>query len=89
MCYDEGISKEIVVKGQITSWNYLEYDSLLHVNSDVKELQNLLISLGYNVGEAGADGKFGKDTIAAVKQFQADYGVEKTGEVGLQPERLC
>ena len=33
----------------------------------VKELQKLLIALGYEVGNTGVDGIFGKDTLEAVK----------------------
>ena len=39
----------------------------------VVELQNDLIQLGYSVGSTGADGKFGKNTEAAVKAFQKDH----------------
>lgn len=35
----------------------------------VKKLQELLLSLGYDVGKSGADGIFGKNTTEAVKQF--------------------
>lgn len=44
--------------------------------SDRKQLvvtvQQMLIDLGYDVGEAGADGIFGKNTEKAVRQFQTD-----------------
>lgn len=36
----------------------------------IKDLQKILIHLGYDLGKAGADGIFGKKTLAAVKQFQ-------------------
>ncbi len=36
----------------------------------VKTLQQMLIALGYDVGEAGVDGKFGNGTEAAVKAYQ-------------------
>lgn len=51
---------------------------------DVKALQQRLLALGYSVGAAGADGIFGRDTIAAVKKFQADRGldVKYPGTVG-------
>lgn len=38
--------------------------------SDVKALQENLISLGYSCGTAGADGDFGDKTEAAVRAFQ-------------------
>lgn len=36
--------------------------------NETVDLQNYLISEGYNVGSTGADGKFGKNTQAALKQ---------------------
>lgn len=39
----------------------------------VVECQKDLISLGYDVGKTGADGKYGKNTEAAVKAFQKDH----------------
>ena len=50
---------------------------------DVKELQENLISLGYDLGSWGADGDFGNDTVKAVRQFQTEYCVYPIdGEVG-------
>lgn len=43
-----------------------------HSNSD---LQKMLITLGYDLGPAGADGILGKKTAAAVKSFQLIKGV--------------
>ena len=52
---------------------------------EVKALQDKLAALGY----AGADGKplhadgvYGKDTVAAVKQFQANNGLDDDGKAG-------
>jgi len=42
---------------------------------DTKELQTMLIALGYNLGKYGADGAFGALTRTAVSKFQADYKV--------------
>ena len=50
--------------------------------SNVKELQKLLIDKGYSCGSKGADGKFGNDTLAAVKAFQKDNGLKVDGVVG-------
>lgn len=48
----------------------------------VKECQNDLISLGYDVGKTGADGKFGKNTEKAVKEFQKAKKLAVDGIVG-------
>lgn len=53
----------------------------------VKELQNLLIAAGYNIGTSGAkkngvDGDFGEKTLEAVKAFQKANGLEVDGVVG-------
>jgi hypothetical protein len=43
---------------------------------DTLEVQKKLVSLGYDVGPDGADGIFGRNTIAAVKKFQKDRGLD-------------
>lgn len=48
----------------------------------VKALQEALLSLGYNLGAAGADGDFGKGTTSAVQQFQKDAHLSVDGVVG-------
>lgn len=49
---------------------------------DVKELQSMLIQLGYNLGKWGADGDFGDATEIAVRRFQDNYNLEVDGIVG-------
>ena len=51
---------------------------------DVKELQSLLIQLGYDLGKWGADGDFGDATEIAVREFQKDAKIDVDGEVGPQ-----
>jgi len=48
----------------------------------VRTIQNALIKLGYNVGPTGADGKYGANTMSAVKKYQKDNGIRQTGFVG-------
>ena len=48
----------------------------------VKDLQQKLIDLGYDIGRYGADGEFGSETLRAVKQFQKDHGLDVDGVVG-------
>lgn len=50
--------------------------------SEVEKLQKSLIDAGYNVGGTGADGVFGKNTLAAVKQYQKDNGLAVDGIAG-------
>ena len=45
--------------------------------AETKELQYILTALGYNLG--AIDGVYGAKTEAALKQFQADYGLPATG----------
>ena len=55
---------------------------------DVKELQRLLIELGYSCGSYGIDGDFGDATELAVMNFQKDHPpLDADGEVG--PETLA
>lgn len=51
---------------------------------DVKKLQQSLIDAGYNVGSAGADGIYGKNTAAAVKAYQQANGLTVDGIAGNQ-----
>jgi len=51
-------------------------------NSQVKELQQILIKKGYDIGISGADGKMGKNTINAIIKFQKDNNLKPDGIVG-------
>lgn len=50
--------------------------------ADVKELQEALIKLGYDLGRWGADGDFGDATEMALEKFQRDNDLEADGEYG-------
>ena len=53
------------------------------IGDDVKQLQEDLIKLGYDVGSDGADGEYGDNTMLAVMKFQRDKGLTPVdGEVG-------
>ena len=49
---------------------------------DVRQLQSILISLGYTLSKYGADGEFGAETEAAVRRLQAALGVSVDGMYG-------
>lgn len=49
---------------------------------DVRALQILLMGRGYSVGDDGADGIFGKDTLSAVKKYQRARGIGVDGVAG-------
>lgn len=48
----------------------------------VRTLQEMLMGLGYELPEYGADGDFGDETELAVRQFQAEHGLEADGKYG-------
>ena len=55
---------------------------------DVKQLQAKLQALGFDLGDAGIDGKFGPATEKALKQMQSDYGLKADGRAGLRTKRV-
>ncbi len=50
--------------------------------NDVREIQKLLIQMGYNLGSYGADGIYGTVTAGMVRDFQKSYGLVVDGAVG-------
>ena len=50
--------------------------------SQVTDLQNELIDLGYDLGQWGPDGDFGDATFFAVEDFQDDVGMSGSGSAG-------
>ena len=60
----------------------LKKKSPLMSGTDVKNLQKALIAKGYSCGSSGADGKYGDDTVAAVKKFQKAKGLSVDGQAG-------
>ena len=68
-----------------TSWTVsrlLKKTSPLMSGEDVKNVQKALIAKGYSCGSSGADGKYGDDTVAAVKKFQKAKGLSVDGQAG-------
>ena len=52
------------------------------VGDAVRQMQELLIAAGYDVGPKGADGKFGAATESALLAYQADHGLKADGICG-------
>lgn len=52
------------------------------VGPEVADIQKLLVALGYQLPKHGVDGIRGPETSAAVKQFQADSGIDVDGDPG-------
>ncbi|MDS0524550.1 peptidoglycan-binding protein [Clostridium sp. SHJSY1] len=55
-----------------------------YIGSRTKELQEKLISRGYDCGGYGADGIFGQGTLNSLLQFQRDNGLVADGLAGTQ-----
>lgn len=72
---------ESQVKRETISRN-LAKKAILMRGTDVKSVQEELISRGYSTGKRGADAAYGKETEAAVKRFQKDNGLKQDGIVG-------
>lgn len=63
----------------------LNIDRLLHLKDtgdDVKNVQEALKQLGYNLSKYGSDGLIGSETAAAIKAFQEAKGLSIDGIVG-------
>ena len=61
-------------------------DGLDEASEDVKNVQKALEDAGYSLEQFGVDGKFGQETLAAVKAFQEAHDLVADGIVG--PETL-
>lgn len=61
---------------------WLKLQEPLMTGPEVTRLQEVLTSLGYDIGTKGPDGIFGPETAEAVKMFQRNYGLISDGCVG-------
>lgn len=55
--------------------------------NDIKALQQALMALGYSLPKYGVDGKWGSETLRALKKFQKDNGLKADGIVGKNTKR--
>lgn len=56
--------------------------SIGDTGTEVKELQEWLVKLGYNVGPKGPDGDFGSKTYTAIIDFQRKNNLDDDGIIG-------
>lgn len=71
--------KEVVPDGKTIDFTVLKRGSK---GDAVKELQQKLDALGYDLGKDGADGVYGAQTAAVVRTFQTDHGLVADGKAG-------
>ena len=64
-------------EGIITLWDGMG-PGRKEMRDMVREMQSALIARNYILPKFGIDGKFGRETLAAVNAFQKDYGLEIT-----------
>lgn len=79
------LHRPIAPKGQLISHcGWVEADNKIYTRSyrNTRIIQRKLTEMGYSLGRAGIDGKFGPKTRAAVAAFQNDYGLSADGMVG-------
>jgi len=59
---------------------------ILNTNSNrgIRNTQNALYALNYNIGSTGADGILGENTKNALKKFQYDHNLTNTGELNIK-----
>lgn len=67
------VDEDVVANYQGDSGNYT-------VEKNVENIQNSLIALGYKLPQYGADGKFGPETLNAIKEFQKANGLPVDGK---------
>jgi hypothetical protein len=87
-CNSWGEGNPVLGKGALgnSSTGHMYYSDTGNREAMVKKVQAMLSALGYTLGSAGADGKFGNDTEKAVKKFQEeheDWGGKKLNVDGL------
>ena len=80
---DEVYDKEEVPQ-HIQKRRVLKFVLPFMVGSDVVLCQTILRNNGYDIGSYGVDGKYGKQTEAAVKKFQDEHGLVVDGKVGVK-----
>ena len=83
-CFEKGYQPPKEPEKQPEKGQTVSYKTLRRGNygEAVKQLQQRLHDLGYDLGVCGIDGDFGQATEKAVKAFQKDHGLTADGVVG-------
>lgn len=76
--YTVGLRPVVAAQGTVPMFRDIGADA---AGADVRQLQQMLASLGYYGG--AIDGKAGKGTVAAITAWQGSLGVDKTGVASL------
>lgn len=66
--------------GELQAWSVM---TGLPTNVTTKQVQEALVSLSYDVGPTGADGKYGTATKAALFKFEQENGVPPANQDGM------
>ncbi len=81
------VKKESVLIPELSNQNVLKLGTR---GEEVRYLQNMLLSMGYDIGHAGADGIFGRDTESAVRLFQKSNALSVDGKIGPKTvDKIC
>ena len=79
----DGTEDDVDLANSTLGDRLLKYRSPLMTGSDVRDLQTLLVALGYSMGSSGIDGEYGQMTAAAVREFQNSVpGLTADGNYG-------
>lgn len=81
------VTDEVYVRDILDNMDNSELISVGSKGEGVKEIQEILISLGYELPKYGADGSFGRETKEAVEDFQRDENILGDGIVGIETSR--
>ncbi len=66
----------------VRKWNLPLKSGTSNNSKEIAQLQQFLVDRHYDIGPSGVDGKFGPNTVAAVKAFQKDNALAQDGIVG-------
>lgn len=79
------VTDEVYIDDILDNMDNSELISVGSKGDSVKEIQEILLELDYELPEYGADGVFGRETKDAVKEFQKDEGLSLIdGIVGIE-----